>query len=236
MIWLALVLLAVVAMAPLAISARLTARARGRREAAMALHRAQLVELERDLADGQIGQAEYANAVLEVQRRLLAVADAKEEVPSGAATAPLVTALVAVPVVALALYLVGGSPQLPSIRHADVEADIHEQAQQDDAMIARLRNGLATMDPKSKVAREGYVLLGNAEAGRGNMPGAATAWNTALAAQFDPTLAAETAEAMTEVAGHVTDQSAALFRRALAEAPPDAPWRPMVEKRLGALK
>jgi cytochrome c-type biogenesis protein CcmH len=144
--------------------------------------------------------------------------------------------LVAVPVVALALYLVGGSPQLPSIRHADVEADIHEQAQQDDAMIARLRNGLATMDPKSKVAREGYVLLGNAEAGRGNMPGAATAWNTALAAQFDPTLAAETAEAMTEVAGHVTDQSAALFRRALAEAPPDAPWRPMVEKRLGALK
>jgi hypothetical protein len=56
MIWLALVLLAVVAMAPLAISARLTARARGRREAAMALHRAQLVELERDLADGQIGQ------------------------------------------------------------------------------------------------------------------------------------------------------------------------------------
>jgi hypothetical protein len=34
----------------------------------------------------------------------------------------------------------------------------------------------------------------------------------------------------------VTDESAALFRRALAEAPPDAPWRPMAEKRIAGLK
>ncbi len=236
MIWLALALLAVAAMTPLAVSARWTARARGRREAALALHRAQLAELDRDLADGQIESAEHANAVLEVQRRLLAVADAQEETPSSAATAPLVTALIAVPVVAFALYMAGGSPNLPSIRHADVVADQREQLQQDEALIAQLRTGLAKMDPKSDSAREGYVLLGNAEASRGNMPAAADAWRTALAAHFDPTLAVETAEAITEAAGHVTLESAALFRRALAEAPPDAPWRPMAEKRLAAVK
>jgi len=236
MIWLALALLAVMAMAPLAVSARRTARARGRREAALALHRAQLTELDRDLADGQIGPAEHANAVLEVQRRLLAVADAQEEMPSSAATAPLLTALIAVPAAAFALYLAGGSPNLPSIRHADVVADAQEQAQQDAALIAQLRAGLAKMDPKSDTAREGYVLLGNAEASRGNMPEAAAAWRTALAAHFDPTLAVETAEAITEAAGHLTDESTALFRRALAEAPPDAPWRPMAEKRIAGVK
>jgi cytochrome c-type biogenesis protein CcmH len=236
MIWLVLALLAVVAMAPLAVSARWTARARGRREAALALHRAQLAELDRDLADGQIGPAEHASAVLEVQRRLLAVADAKEEMPSSAATAPLLTALIAVPAAAFALYLAGGSPNLPSIRHADTVADARAQQEQDDALIAQMRAGLAKLDPKSDTAREGYVILGNAEASRGNMPAAADAWRTALSAHFDPTLAVETAEAITEAAGHVTVESAALFRRALAEAPPDAPWRPMAEKRIAGVK
>lgn len=236
MIWLVLALLALAAMTPLGLSMLRTTRARGRREAALALHRAQLAELDRDLADGQIGPAEHANAVLEIQRRLLAVAEAQEDVPASAATAPLVTALIAVPLAAFALYLAGGSPGLPSITHSEVVADERAQAAEDAALIVRLRTGLAKMDPKSDMAREGYVLLGNAEASRGNMPAAAAAWGTALAAHFDPTLAVETAEAMTEAAGHVTDQSAALFRRALAEAPPDAPWRPMAEKRLAAVK
>ena len=66
--------MAAIALAPLALSLRRTAAARGRQEAAIALHRAQLAELDRDLADGRIAAAEHANAVLEVQRRLLAAA------------------------------------------------------------------------------------------------------------------------------------------------------------------
>jgi len=49
-------------------------------------------------------------------------------------------------------------------------------------------------------------------------------------------LAAEAGEAITEVNGKVTDEAAALFRRALAEAPAEAPWRPMAEKRLSEVK
>ena len=34
----------------------------------------------------------------------------------------------------------------------------------------------------------------------------------------------------------LTEEAVALFRRALAEAPADAPWRPMAEKRLSEAK
>src|SRR6185437_15989304 len=117
MIWLTLPLLALLAMLPLAMSIHRAARARGRREAALALHREQLAELDRDVAYGQIGAAEHAGAMLEVQRRLLMVADGQEEMLDGATKTPLLTTLVAVPVIALALYLPDGSPDMPSIRH-----------------------------------------------------------------------------------------------------------------------
>lgn len=99
-------------------------------------------------------------------------------------------------------------------------------------MLARLRAVLATLDPHSEKAREGFVLLGGAEARLGHFGAAADAWNDALAVRFDPTLAAEAAEATTQAAGRVTDQAAGLFERALATAPRDAPWRPMAERRL----
>jgi cytochrome c-type biogenesis protein CcmH len=53
-----------------------------------------------------------------------------------------------------------------------------------------------------------------------------------LASGFDPLIAAHAAEAATRAEGHVSPDSAALFRQALAAAPPDAPWRGVVEKRL----
>ena len=80
------------------------------------------------------------------------------------------------------------------------------------------------------------MLLGNAEVSRGRLSAAADAWRTALATRFDPTLAAEAAEAISETEGRVTDEAAGLFRRALAEAPADAPWRPMAQKRLSEAK
>ena len=77
------------------------------------------------------------------------------------------------------------------------------------------------------------MLLGNVEVSRGRLNAAADAWRTALATRFDPTLAAE---AMSEAEGRVTDEAAGLFRRALAESPADALWRPMAQKRLSELK
>jgi cytochrome c-type biogenesis protein CcmH len=236
MIWLAIAILTAMSLAPLALSLRRLAAARSRREGAVALHRAQLVELDRDLAEGRIAATEHENAALEVQRRLLAAAGSDEPGLRASSASPVLIALLLVPVGALALYLVGGSPSLPAEPLAARIAAAKAREEHDAALIAELRRRLAEIDPHSEQARLGYVLLGNAEASRGRLKEAADAWRTALAVRFDPTLAAETGEAITEVRGQVTDEAAALFRRALAESPNDAPWRPMAEKRLSEVK
>lgn len=236
MIWLAIAALAIVSLAPLALSLRRAAIARSRQEAAVDLHRAQLAELDRDLAEGRILPVEHANAVLEVQRRLLAAAAGSESAPRAGTASPVLIALLVLPVGALALYLTGGSPGLPAEPLADRIAAAKARDERDATLIAELRRRLSEIDPHSEQARQGYTLLGNAEASRGRLKEAADAWQTALAVRFDPTMAAEAGEAITEVNGHVTDDAAALFRRALAEAPADAPWRPMAEKRLAETK
>ncbi|MBV8094369.1 MAG: c-type cytochrome biogenesis protein CcmI [Acetobacteraceae bacterium] len=232
MIWLAILGLAAIALAPLVLSLRQDAVARGRREAALALHRAQLQELDRDLAEGRILPGEHAAAVLEVQRRLLAASEDTETAPAAASRSAVIAALVLVPIGAVVLYAVGGSPGLPAAPRAQRLAEIEAREAEENALLKQLRSQLSRLDPYSEQARQGYVLLGGAEASRRNMKAAAAAWRTALAARFDPTLAAETAEAITEAHGQVTEEAARLFRRALTEAPAEAPWRPMAEKRL----
>jgi cytochrome c-type biogenesis protein CcmH len=236
MIWLALAILAAIVLMPLALTLRHARSARSRREAAIALHRAQLAELDRDRADGRIADTEHAAAVLEVQRRLLAAAATQEGAPGRASKAPVIAALVAVPLVAVLLYLAGGHPELPAAPLAARIAAAEQREREEARLIEQLRSRLAQVDPHSDRGREGYILLGNVEAHRGRMAEAAKAWETALATRFDPTLAVETAEALTESEGRVTDGAAALFRRALAEAPQNAPWRPMAEKRLAEAK
>ena len=236
MIWLAATLLACAALLPLAWTLRPDPALRGRREAALSLHRAQLAELDRDLAEGRIAATEHNGAVLEVQRRALAAAADQDPSAARSPRSPLVMALVLVPLAAFALYITGGSPNLPSLPLAQRIAAAKQRMQEETALIDLLRQKLAAVDPHSERARQGYVLLGNAEARMGHMRQAASAWQTALQTRFDPTLAAETGEALSEAEGHVTDSAAALFRRALAEAPADAPWRIMAEKRLAQRK
>jgi cytochrome c-type biogenesis protein CcmH len=234
-IWLSIALLAAIALAPLVLSLRRGATARSRKEAAVDLHRAQLAELDRDLADGRIAAPEHANAVLEVQRRLLTVADSSDPAPRASSRSAVLIALVILPLGGLALYLAGGWPSMPAAPLAERIAAAKARAAREAALIDQLRARLAELDPHSEQARQGYVLLGNAEASRGRLQAAADAWRTAIATRFDPTIAAEAGEALTEVSGHVTPEAAALFRRALAEAPADAAWRPMAEKRLSEL-
>ena len=231
MIWLLVVALAVAALAPLALVLRRGGAVRGAKDLAVALHLGQLAELDRDLAEGRIMPAEHATAKLEVQRRLLAAAGDAEPAAAVRSRTPLIAALVLVPLAAFALYAVGGSPGLPSVPKEQVQALARQQADE-DALLGQLRERLATMDPASERARQGYVLLGNVEEGRGHDAAAAAAWGVALQSQFDATLAARAAEAASRAEGGVSEASAALFRRALDAAPPGAPWRGVVEQRL----
>lgn len=224
--------LALIALAPLLLSLRRAAPPRGRRDAALALHRAQLVELDRELAAGRLGATEHASATLEVQRRLLAIAATEDAAPHRASRVPLLATLVVVPGAALLMYLYTGHPNMPAAPLAPRIAAAEARANQDDALIAKLRAGLAKLDPQSDSARKGYVLLGTAEVARGQYAAAAAAWKIALAQRWEPQLAAEAAEAQTRADGKLTLATEAEFRRALAAAPADAPWRKMVEDRL----
>ena len=243
---LVLALCAALVLAPLLLVLTGRGGVRSRRESALAIHRAQLAELDRDLAEGRIAASEHTNAVLEVQRRLLAAADTVEgseqasRPESGpesgpaprASRVPLLATLVAVPLLGAALYALDGHPFLPAAPLAARMAAADRNTQDAGMLIAMLRERLATLDPHSETAREGYVLLGNTEDGMGNLPEAVTAWRQALGIRFEPTLAALIAEAQTRIEGKVSADSADLFRRALAAAPANAPWRAVAEKRL----
>ena len=230
MIWLLVVVLAAAALLPLAWVIRRDSPVLGERDPARALHRAQLAELDRDLAEGRILPAEHATAKLEVQRRLLAV---QEDAPAQPGSrAPLVIAMVAMPIAALALYAWNGQPGMPTVNPSSPEMAALKRQAEEASLIEQLRDRLSTLDPHTDQARQGYVLLGTVEEARGNDAAAAAAWTTALMTKFDASLAARTAEAATRAEGHLTEQSATLFRRALAAAPADAPWRALAEQRL----
>ncbi len=232
MIWLAIPLLAVITMAPLGWTAWRAERVRGRREAALGLHSAQLHELDRELGAERLSATEHQIAVLEVQRRLLAEAERAEAPTRRGGWAAISVTLGLVPCAALALYLVGGHPELPAQPLAARLAAGSTQSARDAELIEALKTSIASLDPHSTQARQGWVILGSAEASRGDMAGAANAWSRALSIQFDPQLAVQTAEAETEADGHISQQAAGLFRQALATAPADAAWRPMAERRL----
>lgn len=231
MLWVAIGLLTVAVLAPLAVALERRATARGAQGLALALHQAQLRELDRDLAEGRILPAEHATAKLEVQRRLLAVAGSGE---SGAQTGPrwpVLAVMGVVPLAAVGLYLIGGSPKLPSVTPGSAEAQA-QRSMEEVGLIEQLRERLAAMDPATEQSRQGYVLLGNVEDARGNEAAAVAAWRTALGSKFDAVLAVRTAQAAERLDGGLSSSSEALLRRALAAAPADAPWREAVEQRL----
>jgi cytochrome c-type biogenesis protein CcmH len=84
------------------------------RETGLAVYRDQFAEIERDRARNLIGEPEAKFASVEVGRRLLAAADkiADFSQDSTARRAVALIALAGIPIVALGLYLVLGSPDL----------------------------------------------------------------------------------------------------------------------------
>ena len=232
MIWVAIAVLAALSLAPTLWAVRRQGVPRGRRDAALALHRAQLDELDRDLGEGRLPQAEHGRARLEVQRRLLAEAEREEAPATRASRGPLLAAMLMVPAAAVGLYALGGRPDLPGAPLAGRLAASKGTVARDDELIDELRHQLTQLDQHSDQALQGWRILGQAEAGRGNWAAAADAWRHSLAIRFDATIAAEAAESATRAEGRVSAQSAALFRQALDAGPADAPWHGMAVSRL----
>ncbi len=263
-LWLLLGALALLALLPLIITLVRPTRARGRAEADLALYRAQLAELDREREAGRLDAAQHQAATLEVQRRILAAP--KEDAPElrpGRTAAMLAAMVFLVPAAALGLYLVRGTPDMPAAPFVERQ----RLAQEEDAMLETLRGRLAMLEPGSDAARQGQILLGNAERSRGRLDEAVRAYRTALESRFDGPLAADLAELEIERGDHAaasaliaralgsspreprlrflaglaearagrTDNARRTWQALLADAPAEAPWRPVVERQLQAL-
>jgi cytochrome c-type biogenesis protein CcmH len=263
-IWIIIAAVSTLAVTPLLLSLWRRPAALGRRDAALTLYRAQLAELERDRDAGRITEDAFATARIEVQRRMLAVAQEEDAPPVSRGGAAFLAALVfLLPAAGLGLYLVRGYPDLPGAPQAQREA----AAAQEDALLATLRARLEAMPQGTETARQGWILLGNAERGRGRMAAAADAYARALEIRLDAGTAGELVEALIDAgqneravewiarglaeapndprlrflaglmearAGRVSNARAA-WQALLAEAPRDAPWRDIVQRNLESL-
>jgi cytochrome c-type biogenesis protein CcmH len=162
MIYLWMIGLAILLMVPLALVFIGGGSARNRREAALALHKAQLEELARDLTDGRIAAPEYNAAKLEVERRLLAADDFSERAMDGNARLLLIATVIAVPIMAFALYLPRSTPNIPSEPHAKWLVQHQAIDERLAGIIAAIRARLANEDPNSADASQGQAYLAEA--------------------------------------------------------------------------
>jgi cytochrome c-type biogenesis protein CcmH len=207
----------------------------GQCEAASTLHRGQMVEMGWNLEARVITDTEREAAVIDLQRRLLTSEDEHEvELRKGTKTS-LHIAPAGVPAIALVLYLTNGSPNLPSVTGSLI-AEPALPPEAGGRLLANLHAQATLLSADSAEARSTYSTLGRVEADRGDMSAAAAAWNVALNINFGSTLAAATAEALSESVGRVDARAVALYKRTLASAPTDAPWQSMVIQRLAEAK
>ena len=235
------------------------------------IYRDQLAEVERDQARGLIEPGEAKAARLEIARRALAAdAAVKTETPKPDGDAPkpwrrapliAVAAAGAAPLLALAVYLALGSPELPS--HRFMAAHV-EHGQDDAELVAKLEAKLKEHPEDAK----GWVLLARSYEAMGRADDAVKAWREALKRTPNPAeLASPFGEALVQAAdGTVTPEAETQFNQALAAdpldpraryylglakaqagesraalqtwtdllavSPPDAPWLPVVHKEI----
>lgn len=170
------------------------------------VYKDQLAELEREAAEGRIEGPELEAARLEIQRRLLAASEDKEQSTKDASkggTLPIFIAAGAAPVFAIAFYMYNGSPTVPDfpmserpevMRAADAQASAHAGQQapsMDEALVSLERRLLENPDDV-----DGWILLGRSYAGVGNAVKAAEAYARAVPlADRHPMLLADWAEA-----------------------------------------
>jgi cytochrome c-type biogenesis protein CcmH len=191
----------------------------------VAVYRDQLDEIERDRATGLIGPAEADAARVEVSRRLLAAADAREEASIAAPKGELrrrravaLIALIALPAGAAGIYLAIGSPHLAnqlvtarpavpierrSVESLVAQVESHLERNPEDGrgwdVIAPVYLRLGRFDDAVKARRNALRILGST-----------------------PLREADLGEALTAAAGGVvTADAKAAFDRAATGEPGD---------------
>jgi len=240
----------------------------------VAVYRDQLEEIERDRADGRIGHDEFEAARAEVSRRLLSAAAAAGTAAATAADGrrprvlALAGAVIAVPLIAIPLYELLGSPGLAGGQAvASRERESDKQAPPIAELIIRIEQHLKENPKDSRgweVIAPVYMRLGRygdaARARRnlldllGSTAERETDLGEALAIASGGEVTPD-AKAAFERAGAIEPgniksmfylgvgaqqhgdniEAARLWRELIAQAPPNAPWLPLVRERLAQI-
>lgn len=153
----------------------------GEGQAALAIYKDQLGEVERDFARGVIGAEEAGAARTEIARRAIRADAASPEVPAAVGTADqprrvaAVVAVLAVPLFAVGLYLLLGSPQLPD-RPLAARLDGPLEAADLPALVARVETHLAA----SPNDGQGWALIAPVYLKTGRNDDAVRAYSNAI--------------------------------------------------------
>lgn len=163
----------------------------GRREVNISIYKNQLSELEEDLAAGDVTQEHYDKSRQEIERRLLedaAIADKAARSSKGLSTVSAVVVSLAVPAVAIGLYMdIGNIDAIdpanraqPSMAaqspHGDADMSNSDMQAQIEMMVGRLAQRL--QDDPSDI--EGWVMLGRSMTVLGRYNEAVQAYENAL--------------------------------------------------------
>lgn len=218
MIWLVFAILTAAVLAALLVPLmrKAASPAAGRNAYDRAVFRDQLAELERDVARGAIGEKEAEAARNEISRRLIGAAT--DGGPAAGRVSPVLAALavLAVPVVAVPLYLQVGSPRLPDVP-LQVRLDNAEASGDYEALLAKVEKHLAENPDDLK----GWEVLAPAYHRVQRYDDAARAYENILRLSAPSAeVLAKYAEALTLASGgKVTDMARVAAMQALALDP-----------------
>jgi cytochrome c-type biogenesis protein CcmH len=180
----------------------------------------QLKEIDRDRAVGLIGDAEAESARIEISRRLLAAVDAESAIPEQSGSRPnarrqraVGIAILIVPVVALALYLKLGSPDIPG-QSAFARANEAGEDQSIASLVGQVENHLAR-NPNDGA---GWEVIAPVYLRLGRFTDAVMARKKSIVLNGDsPARESDLGEALVATAdGVVTDEAKLAFQRAVA--------------------
>jgi cytochrome c-type biogenesis protein CcmH len=180
----------------------------------------QLKEIDRDRAVGLIGDAEAESARIEISRRLLAAVDAESAIPEQSGSRPNARrrraagfAILIVPVVALALYLKLGSPDIPG-QSAFARANESGEDRSIASLVGQVENHLAR-NPNDGA---GWEVIAPVYLRLGRFTDAVMARKKAIVLNGDsPARESDLGEVLVAAAdGVVTDEAKLAFQRAVA--------------------
>lgn len=175
----------------------------------------QLHRLDEDLAAGALDAESHARTRDELARRLLD--ETRDEAPTAAAVprATLWLLVIAVPVLAVALYAMLGAPA--ALAPGATSAQREPTPQDVEAMVARLAERMEKQPPGRAEDLEGWVMLGRSYAVLQRYPEASRAFGRALQlAPDDPQLLVDQADVLAMTQGqNLQGEPLKLIERAL---------------------